>query len=232
MLNWFRKKQPSREGQPPFWQSYLHAFDEKPYDPRQPVAETAFVVFDTETTGLDTHRDRILSIGALKVQNWSIAVGSRLEIFVQQAYQPNKDVVAVHGILPVARDSSFTEPRAIEQFLSYCGSGVLVAHHAAFDIAMINKALGKLGPFQLKNKVLDTGTLARRVAHSPQLAKPGTYGLDQLCTQYRIPPSDRHTAAGDAFITALLLMKLLYRLEKRGVRTLGNLLASPRQGLR
>ncbi len=232
MFNWFRKKPSNREAHPPFWQSYLSAFEDQPFDPRQPVSEVTFVVFDTETTGLDTQQDHILSMGAVKVRNWTVEVSSRLEIFVQQAYQPKGEVVAVHGILPGAHDASFPEPEAVKQFLSYCGSGVLVAHHAAFDITMVNKALGKLGPFRLENKVLDTGTLARRVAQHPQLARPGTYGLDQLCRQYHISPSDRHTAAGDAFITALLLMKLLYRLEKRGVHTLGSLLAAPRQGLR
>ncbi|HKK78702.1 MAG TPA: hypothetical protein VJ933_03695, partial [Phaeodactylibacter sp.] len=85
---------------------------------------------------------------------------------------------------------------------------------------------------KLKNKGVDTAVLARRLANHPQLAKRGAFGLDQLCQDYHIPMSDRHTAAGDAYITAILLMKMLRRLEKRGVRTLGDLLSTRRSGLR
>jgi len=79
---------------------------------------------------------------------------------------------------------------------------------------------------QLKNKYLDTAKLAIRVEHlhPTQLLKPSDYTLDALCNRYKIPMHDRHTAAGDALLTSLLSLKLLSKLKKRGVKTLGDLL--------
>lgn len=195
------------------------------------MEEVSFVVFDTETTGLNVQKDRLLSIGAVRIKNGQFSVQDRLECYLHQAYQPDRQTVAVHGILPGERGGSLSEEESLRRFLGYIGGDVLVAHHAGFDLAMLNAGLSRLGCGKLQNKVADTGVLARRVAGSQPLSRAGTYGLDQLCEQYHIPKSDRHTAPGDAFITALLFMKLLYRLKKRGVDTLGRLLSAPGFGL-
>jgi len=102
---------------------------------------------------------------------------------------------------------------------------VLVGHHLRFDISILNEALKKRHAGKLRNPLIDTRDLALRVekgrgGHDDQ---PGNYSLDALCQRYHIPGSDRHTAAGDAYITAILLLKLLGRLRKRGVIKLGEI---------
>jgi len=231
MFNWFKKKRKLASSDPSFWQAYLQKLSATSYGKHTPVEDLSFVVFDTETTGLDVQQDQILSIGAVRVKNGQLSVEDRLECYIHQVYSPDGKTVAVHGILPGEHQHSVSEEEGARWFLEYIGGDVLVAHHAAFDVAMINAALVAAGGGKLQNRVLDTGVLAKRVARNPQIARPGTFGLDQLCDQYGISKSDRHTASGDAFITALLLMKLLYRLKKRGVDTLGALLAAPRLGL-
>ena len=136
-----------------------------------------------------------------------------------------EEAIEVHGILPNERHYNLSEAEAVQRFLAFCQDAVLVGHHVSFDLAMVNNALKRMGGKKLLNKQVDTIDLARRIA-GPELAvyRQGAFGLDALCQQYRIPLSDRHTAAGDAYITAVLLMKLLSRLEKRGVDTLGQLL--------
>lgn len=209
---------------PPFWQAYLKALATRPANKRQLLSEVEFVVFDTETTGLDPKRDQILSIGAVRACQWQIEVSDRFEYALQQEYTPAPGTVAVHGILPGRKAGNLPEGAAIQEFLAYCEGRVLVAHHAAFDLAMLEAGLKKMGGGKLQNHILDTGVLAQRV--SPR-SKP--YGLDELLEVYGITPSDRHTAAGDAYMTALLLFKLLFRLEQRGVKTLGGLLKKPRK---
>lgn len=235
MLNWLRTLLSSPPADlPDFLQAYLDGFDAPLFGKKTPITEVPFVVFDTETTGLDHKKDKLLSIGAVKVQHWQIDIRDHLELYVEQKYQPQPkgEAISVHGILPKGHQQTVSETEALQRFLSFCGSSVLVAHHLGFDLSIINRLMHSYPGVKLKNKGVDTAVLARRLANHPQLAKRGTFGLDQLCQDYHIPMSDRHTAAGDAYITAILLMKMLRRLEKRGVRTLGDLLSTRRSGLR
>ena len=227
LFDWLAKKLGPPPDHPKFWSQYLSGFDGT-LGKRTPIEEVCFVVFDTETTGLDPRKDRILSIGAVKVLNWQIDVSQRLDCYVQQSYKPIGETIAVHGILPgVNLNREMDEVEAVQHFVAYCRNSILVGHHVAFDIAMINQALRSMIGQKLVNKRLDTAALASRVLEKKDYEQPGTYGLDTLCKIYDIPMSDRHTAAGDAFITAVLLLKLLARLKKRGVTTLGGLLRGP-----
>jgi DNA polymerase-3 subunit epsilon len=210
---------------PEFWKSYEAKFEEK-LRKDTPIDEVRFVVFDTETTGLDTSKDYILSLAAITVQENQIVVNDRLELFIQQAYEARRASVVVHGILPGNAESAKQELEAIKAFLEFIGNAVLVAHHASFDIAMVNRALQRAVGRKLKNKVLDTAVLARRLTDGASLVNKDYFSLDSLCKLYQIPASDRHTAPGDTFITAILLLKLLARLKKRGVQKLGSLLKS------
>jgi DNA polymerase III subunit epsilon len=225
MLNWLKNPFKRDEPRPAFWQAYEEHFVQS-YHRHTPLADVRFVVFDTETTGLDLRRSRILSIGAIGVQHWQADLTDSLECYVQQpGTGEGEEAIEVHGILPNERHYNLSEAEAVQRFLAFCQDAVLVGHHVSFDLAMVNNALKRMGGKKLLNKQVDTIDLARRIA-GPELAayRQGAFGLDALCQQYRIPLSDRHTAAGDAYITAVLLMKLLSRLEKRGVDTLGQLL--------
>ena len=224
-FNWFKKNNEDIEDES--WKAYVDSFQDG-YPPKTPIEEVRFVVFDTETTGLDLKQDHILSIGAIAVQGNEINIADRLECYVQQTYQPKAETVAVHGILSKHPANGLAEWEAIKAFLHYIGPSVLVAHHAAFDIGMINGVLTKNIGKRLKNKYLDTSYLAKRLSFNSAQQRKGQYTLDNMCRLYHIPTSDRHTAAGDALITAVLLLKLLARLKKRGLHTLGDLLRPQR----
>ena len=72
---------------------------------------------------------------------------------------------------------------------------------------------------------MDTAKLAIRIEHfqHTQSLDHSEFTLDALCDRYRIPMHDRHNAAGDALLTALLFLKLLTKLRKRGIQTLKDL---------
>ena len=227
IFNWLTNLLGPSSDHPEFWRAYLASLDGA-LGKRMPIEEVCFVVFDTETTGLDPKKDRILSIGAVKVHNWQIDLSQRLDCYVQQSYQSPGATIEVHGILPGSNKAQdIDEIEAVKNFIEYCHNSVLVGHHVAFDISMVNQVLKGMIGQKLVNKSLDTASLASRVSEKKDYEQPGTFALDDLCKKYRIPMSDRHTAAGDAFITAVLLMKLLARLKKRGVKTLGGLLRGP-----
>jgi DNA polymerase-3 subunit epsilon len=213
-----------KKGFPEFWQSYLQYFESKPHK-RTPIEDLTFVIFDTETTGLNPKTDKILSFGAIRLSANKMSVSESLESYVQQT-KNNKDAVLIHGILQNGKEDKKSEEEAVIEFVNYIKDAILVGHNVAFDIAIVNEALKRLKVGSLKNKSLDTAKTAIRVdAHSPNdMIKSSDYMLDALCKKYNISMSNRHTAAGDAFITGVLLMKLLVHLKKRGVKMRGELL--------
>lgn len=200
---WFRKKE-----YPTFWKSYCDCFKEKQNDT---IENVRFVVFDTETTGLNTKKDRILSIGTILVTDYRLKVADNFECYLIQDIFSSESV-QFHGLLKKGNFTKITEEEAIISFLAHIKNAVLVAHHAAFDIAMINQALKRLHLPKLKNKVLDTGHLFIKTKLDPSKKH---VSLDFLSAQFNIPQHDRHTASGDAFITAFVFLKLLKILKKK-----------------
>lgn len=201
MISWFKNKK-----YPDFWKKYSKNFKQK--SPKS-VENTRFLVFDTETTGLDIVNDRILSIGAIAIFNNVIDVSDSFEIYLKQD-QFKAETVEIHGILKEGKLTKLSEDVAMENFINYLGNAVLVAHHTAFDIEMINAALKRMDLPKLKNKTIDTGILYKKLEGK----KDSHFNLDVLCKEFNIPKHDRHTAAGDAFITALLFLKIIAKLKK------------------
>ncbi len=209
IFNWFKKKQ-KLEDLPDFWQNYAKSFEEKH---SEDISEVRFVVFDTETTGFDFEQDRILSIGAIAVKNKSIEIRDNFEIYLDQE-KFNPETVKIHGIIQNEKFDKLSEIEALKKFLEYIQNSVLVAHHARFDVKMVNHALARHGLPKLKNKVLDTAILYKSTRIATNLIdRDKVYSLDEIAEVYNIDLTDRHTAAGDAYITAIIFMKLLSRLK-------------------
>lgn len=197
---------------PEFWMNYQNKFLTKI---PETVDENTFVVFDTETTGFDLKNDRILSIGALKIQHKSIEISNVFEKYINQSTF-NPETVAIHGIIRNDLNPDISEEDVIKEFLSYIGNSVLVAHHITFDVGMINEALSRMGLPKLKNKVLDTMLLYRSSRiNSNLIDKERSYSLDEIAENLNISVKDRHTSAGDAYITAIAFLKIISRLSKQ-----------------
>ena len=206
---------------PVFWQEYLDAFKSQKAKTgflanvldAKPLNQTRFVIFDCETTGLDHKEDRILSIGAVTTIDNKLFITDGFELFIQQnLYKPES--AAIHGILKEGTYTKVTEEEAIAQFIQFIGTDILVGHHIGFDIAVVNTALKRLGLESLKNKSLDTEILYKRLVHPVnKTLQDRRYTLDQLAETLKIPLHDRHTSAGDAFITALAFIKIVHRLD-------------------
>lgn len=216
MINWFKTKT-----YPQFWEDYQQSFKDKT---SQNLEDVRFVIFDTETTGLDTKNDKILSIGAVAIKGNSIDISDSFEIYLQQDTF-NENTVEIHGILKSGHIKKHEESDAIQQFLEYIKNSILVAHHAGFDIAMINQALKNLKLPKLKNKVLDTGFLFKKTKLANNSKQQ--YSLDSLCDIFKVKKHDRHTAAGDAYITAIIMIKIIALLKKNRQLALSDLFVNP-----
>lgn len=198
-LNWLKKK--GRDN-PKFWETYLASFDTSNKSNR-------YVIFDCESTGLDYKKDRILSIGAIAIVDNVIQVNDYFEVFViQELFKPES--VPIHGIMRNGNEEKIIEAEAIIRFLDYIKDAILIGHHINFDLELINEALNRLNVGNLKNEYMDTDAMHQKIKYLPFEEHRS---LDELCEVYKIRKSDRHTASGDAFITALLFLKMKKRLE-------------------
>jgi DNA polymerase III subunit epsilon len=220
--NWLQPSQ--KKEYPAFWETYLAHF-QSDIPKSSLLADLEFVVFDTETTGFDLYKDKILSIGAVTIKQGEIDVANAFECYVKQQFD-DKGSVAIHGIMPQHQHDTLTEEEAIAAFLEYTENKILVGHHVGFDVAMLNQYIQKNVGEKLKNYAFDTAMLYHRLKYPLQQAPHPNedYTLDTLSGHFNISVSDRHTAAGDAFITAILFLKLLDQFQKQGIKTFGDLL--------
>ncbi|WP_116105778.1 PolC-type DNA polymerase III [Lewinella sp. IMCC34191] len=215
-----------RDTWPDWYRTYREGYAPLP-PPATPLDEISIVVLDAETTGLDVRRDRILSLGALRVTGNSISLADKFEAYLPvPAGFDASGSVSIHGIIPNStRYHHMDEPTLLASFLQYVGSNVIVGHHINFDVEMINRSLQRHDAEPLWNTVIDTADLARRLRPAGYWTPPHDYSLDALAKRYSIPLSDRHTALGDCYITAVLWLKLLRRLAVKldGDLVLGDL---------
>jgi DNA polymerase III subunit epsilon len=201
VFDWLKKVS---KDYPKFWENYLETFENK----TNVSDQKRYVVFDCETTGLDHRKDVILSIGAVAVIDSSVLVNDSLELFLkQELYKP--EVAFIHGILKEGKEEKIVEAEAIIRFLEFIKNATLVGHNVNFDIEMINQALKRLNVGKLKNDSMDTDAMYQKFKG---LQEDQHSSLDELCKNLKVEKSDRHTASGDAFITALVFLKLKKRL--------------------
>ncbi|KRD09947.1 DNA polymerase III subunit epsilon [Flavobacterium sp. Root901] len=201
-----------------FWKKEENLFNES-----ITIEETRFVVLDTETTGFDYENDRILCIGALILQNGIIAIENSFEVYLKQDHY-DKSTAQIHGILKDLLIKRPDELEALQQFLTFLGDSVIIAHHTIFDITMINKALERNGLPHLTNKTLDTAYLYKKtLIQSHLFERKDHYTLDDLADKFDISKKDRHTALGDAYITAIAFLKIVKKLMEKKEITLNSL---------
>lgn len=204
-------------------QAYRRHFDQT-WPENAPLESVRFVVLDCETTGLDPRRDRIVSIGAVSVIDGDITLDDTFEVLLRVLH--NTAATLVHGITRDETRQGVGEEQALVQLLHYLEDGVIVGHHIGHDLAMLNAALDRHQAFPLLNRHIDTGGLAllleadgAMIGESPL----DDLSLDGFCKRFNITPYDRHTAPGDAFLTAQIFQRLLRLARRAGRGTLGRL---------
>ncbi len=190
-----------------------------------PISTVRFVVLDCELTGLDPHTAKIVSVGAVSIEDNEILLSDSFDQLVRIYF--NTSAVTVHGVTREQSQSGRRVEDVMEDLLNYLGPAVIVGHHIAFDLAALNAVAQQFFAIQLPNQSMDTMRLALALERvgvlEPQ--ENSDFSLDGLLRRFSIEPHDRHTAAGDAFLTAQVFQRLTARAARHGVTTLGDLLA-------
>jgi DNA polymerase-3 subunit epsilon len=204
----------------------VYDFDLLDKEPSSDLNQTAlrdltFVVFDSETTGLDPVSDDVVQLGAVRVVNGKIVPGEIFDKLVNPGRPIPPGSTAVHRVndAMVANAPGFGP--VCRSFHQFCENAVIIAHNAPFDMAFLRRQ-SKGSDIDFNHPVLDTVHLSAVV-----FGGSAEHTLDALCDRLEvtIPDAVRHSALGDALATAEALIALIPILEGRGLHTFGDVRA-------
>ena len=170
-----------------------------------------YIIFDLETTGLSAATERIIEIGAVKVENGEIMESFDLFVDPEKAITP--EITRLTSITNEMVAGAPKEAEALEQFFRFCdGCDILVAHNADFDMGFLRAAIRRCGreedPVQI-----DTLVMAR--AMYPELKK---HKLDTIAERLGVTQKHHHRADDDARVLAEIFLKMVQRLvEDAGI---------------
>jgi DNA polymerase III epsilon subunit family exonuclease len=178
------------------------------------LSELDFVVLDIEAIGSKGLPARIIELGAYHVRSGKII--GEFQSLVDPGLPLPRFIIALTGISDQMLQGAPKFPEIVNEWLDFAGDAVLVAHNSKFDLALLNREIGRVFPgARMRNAELCTVKLARRLLRSVE-----SHSLDALALYFGLQIAQRHRAASDARATAELLIRLLAQLESEGVRTL------------
>ena len=171
-----------------------------------PLTNVTFVAFDTETTGLSRHSDRVVELAAIKFRN-GVVIDEKRWLIDPQMPIPAA-ATRVHGITDQMVKDAPHFPRVMRQFVVFMDDAVLLAHNAPFDVGIIHSELSRNAMDAPTNAVLDTLPLTR--AWFPEIKR---HNLESLATHLQLQPERYHRGLDDTLT--------LVEVFRRGLQKMG-----------
>lgn len=193
-----------------------------------PLDEACYVVIDTELTGLDSRKDSIVSLGAIKMTGGRIDVGNTFYKMVKPGTDFTSESVVVHGITPSDVAELPSIDGVMDEFLAFCTGCVVIGHFLSLDLMFLNKELKRLSHGAFNDPIVDTCSIHDWITHqggdfSRHFGENSDKDLFSLAKKYGIQVTGAHNALMDAFVTAQLFQRFLSVLPKLGVKTIKDL---------
>ncbi len=171
-----------------------------------------FVVFDIETTGFSPVENRIIEIGAVKVQGGQIT--DRFSVFVNPQTPIPFEIEKLTGIRDEMVMDAGTVESVLPQFLAFSEGCMLVAHNAEFDMGFIRENCDRQG-IEHDFTYVDTMNMARVM-----LPAQSKHTLDAVAKTLGVSLLNHHRAVDDAEATAEIFVRLIDMMAQEGVTTL------------
>lgn len=196
--------------------------------PAEPIVEQALhlqrlVVLDLETSGLNTNRDLVLSIGAIVIEDGAIDFGQQFECTLQRDAQPTNDSVLIHGLGPSAIAAGVAPAEGLLGCMEFIGASPVLAFHAPFDQRMLSRALHDSLGYKLQHLFIDLADVAPLLYPDAGIHKGG---LDDWVRYCGLQVQERHNASADALVTAELALILFSQARRQGYTQLPALLSA------
>jgi len=179
------------------------------------IGSFPIVVFDFETTGLDSRADEIIEVGAIKLVDFKPV--AQMSSLIKPAQVLPDLVTKISGITADMLEGQPSMAEVMPKFLEFISGSMLVAHNADFDMAFLSAACAKMG-YLLSWPCVCTLKMAR--SFLPQLESKN---LDTLAKYYDLEFESRHRSIGDVKVTSAVLQNLLTNEGKELLRTWGDL---------
>ena len=119
------------------------------------------IVLDTETTGLDYTKEKMVEFAAVRLENGKIK--DKFETLINPRQHIRRSSIAIHGITPEAVEDAPTEEEIMPKILEFMGDYPIVAHNAIFDYSFINEAAKRVTGQEIKNERIDTQQMFKEV---------------------------------------------------------------------
>ncbi len=179
-----------------------------------PLLSLSAVVVDTETTGLDTARARIVQIGGVRLNHGAVE-GEGYDRLVNPGIPIPLESTRIHGVNDDDVRDAPDFARVKPEFDDLVAGRVVIGHSVAFDLTVLRLEHERAGLEWTPPRSLCTRLLAR--ATGTVLPE---YSLETISEWLDVEVSDRHTALGDARLTAEIFVRLVPLLREKGIRTL------------
>ncbi len=184
------------------------------------LREQRWVVLDLETTGLNLHKDRVLSIGAVVIEDGAIDFAQQFERTLQCRELKISPSVLIHGLAPSAIAAGSDPAEALLELMEFIGDSPVLAFHAPFDQHMLGRALKEHLGHKLQHVFLDVADIAPLLCPQAQIREAG---LDDWIEWFKLEVFERHNASADALATAELALILFSRARAQQIHSPLNL---------
>jgi len=204
----------------------VRAWLERVLGGHEAAADARWVVVDCETTGLDPHRDSLVSLAAVGVRGRRIGASDWFEVTVRPSARSARENILLHGIGRGRQEAGETPVAALATYLQFASNAPRVAFRAAFDRVVIGRALHAVGRRDAA-RWLDLAELLPVLF--PRAAGKAT-ALDTWLAEFEIDHRWRHDALGDAYATAQLFQIALGQAIRQGFRSVAGVLRAAESG--
>jgi DNA polymerase-3 subunit epsilon len=186
---------------------------------QRPLQEQRLVVLDLETTGLNTNRDHVLSIGAWVIEDGCIDLGTRYESTLQGDHKVSESIL-IHGLAPSTIAAGLEPAEALLDFLDFLADSPVIGYHAPFDQRMLARSLKSNLGYELRHRFFDLAEVAPMLCPQARIYKGG---LDAWVEYFSLEVLERHSASADALVTAELALILFSKARQQGINSLAAL---------